>query len=103
MNDPAVNLFLAGMVTSGFLAGGLFFARFWVRSRDSLFLAFSAACKRGGEPWSAVTTPGSARRAQHLPLRESPGGGSGVAPGPAEYPKRVPGVVTRAGSIPEAS
>jgi hypothetical protein len=43
MNDPAVNLFLAGMVTSGFLAGGLFFARFWVRSRDSLFLAFTAS------------------------------------------------------------
>jgi hypothetical protein len=43
MNDPAVNMFLAGMVTSGFLAGGLFFARFWVRSRDSLFLAFTAS------------------------------------------------------------
>jgi hypothetical protein len=43
MNDPAVNMFLAGMVTAGFLAGGLFFARFWARSRDSLFLAFTAA------------------------------------------------------------
>jgi hypothetical protein len=43
MNDPAVNMFLAGMVSAGFLAGGLFFARFWVRSRDSLFLAFTAA------------------------------------------------------------
>ena len=43
MNDPAVNMFLAGMVTAGFIAGGLFFARFWARSRDSLFLTFSAA------------------------------------------------------------
>lgn len=43
MNDPAANMFLAGMVTSGFLAGGLFFARFWVRSRDALFLAFTAS------------------------------------------------------------
>ena len=43
MNDPAVNMFLAGMVTAGFLAGGLFFARFWVRSRDGLFLALTAA------------------------------------------------------------
>ncbi|HME20097.1 MAG TPA: DUF5985 family protein [Acetobacteraceae bacterium] len=43
MNDPAVNMFLAGMVTAGFLAGGLFFARFWVRSRDGLFLAFTAS------------------------------------------------------------
>jgi hypothetical protein len=43
MNDPTVNTFLSGMVTAGFLAGGLFFARFWARSRDSLFLAFAAA------------------------------------------------------------
>ena len=43
MNDPVVNTFLAGMVTAGFMAGGLFFARFWVRSRDILFLAFTAA------------------------------------------------------------
>jgi hypothetical protein len=43
MNDPAVNMFLAGMVTAGFLAGGLFFARSWVRSRDFLFLSFAAA------------------------------------------------------------
>jgi hypothetical protein len=31
------------MVTTGFLVAGLFFARFWARSRDSLFLAFAAA------------------------------------------------------------
>jgi peptidoglycan/LPS O-acetylase OafA/YrhL len=43
MNDPTVNAFLAGMVTAGFFAGGLFFARFWARSRDSFFLAFTAA------------------------------------------------------------
>ena len=43
MNDPAVNMFLAGMVTAGLLTGGLFFARFWIRSRDSLFLALTAA------------------------------------------------------------
>jgi hypothetical protein len=43
MNDPSVNLFLAGMVTAGFLASGLYFARFWARSRDSFFLAFTAA------------------------------------------------------------
>ncbi len=43
MNNPVLNTFLSGMVAAGFLAGGLFFARFWVRSRDALFLAFSAA------------------------------------------------------------
>jgi uncharacterized protein DUF5985 len=43
MNPAMLNMFLAGMVTAGFLGGGLFFARSWVRSRDSLFLAFTAA------------------------------------------------------------
>jgi hypothetical protein len=43
MNNPTVNVFLAGMVSAGFLGGGLFFARSWVRSRDFLFLAFTAA------------------------------------------------------------
>jgi uncharacterized membrane protein len=35
--------FLAGMVTAGFLVAGLFFAKYWSRSRDPLFAAFSAA------------------------------------------------------------
>jgi hypothetical protein len=43
MSNLLVNMFLSGMVTAGFLAAGLFFARFWARSRDSLFLAFAAA------------------------------------------------------------
>jgi hypothetical protein len=43
VNDPFVNTFLAGMVTAGFLAAGLYFARFWSRSRDFLFLAFTIA------------------------------------------------------------
>ena len=35
--------FLSGMITMGFLVGALFFARFWTRRRDVLFLAFAAA------------------------------------------------------------
>ncbi len=35
--------FLSGIITAGFLVGALFFARFWTRSRDLLFLAFSVA------------------------------------------------------------
>ena len=35
--------FLAGVVTCGFLISGLFFLRFWNRTRDSLFLAFALA------------------------------------------------------------
>lgn len=35
--------FFSGIVTAGFLASGLFFLRFWSRSRDFLFLAFAAA------------------------------------------------------------
>lgn len=35
--------YLSGVVTAGFLACGLFFLRFWARSRDFLFIAFAAA------------------------------------------------------------
>jgi hypothetical protein len=35
--------FLAGAVAMGFLVGGLFFLRFWTRTRDGLFLAFAIA------------------------------------------------------------
>jgi hypothetical protein len=35
--------FLSGMTTMGFLVGALFFARFWMRTRDGLFLAFCVA------------------------------------------------------------
>lgn len=35
--------FVAGAVVAGFLLAGLFFLRFWRRTRDSLFLAFAVA------------------------------------------------------------
>ncbi len=35
--------FIWGLITMGYLIAGLFFLRFWVRTRDSLFAAFSAA------------------------------------------------------------
>lgn len=35
--------FLSGMVAAGFLVAGLFFLRFWSRTRDGLFLAFALA------------------------------------------------------------
>jgi hypothetical protein len=35
--------FSSGIICAGYLACGLFFLRFWSRSRDFLFLAFAAA------------------------------------------------------------
>jgi hypothetical protein len=35
--------FLAGAVVAGFWLAGLFFLRFWKRTRDELFLAFTLA------------------------------------------------------------
>jgi hypothetical protein len=35
--------FVSGLVTMGYLVGGLFFLRFWARTRDGLFAAFAAA------------------------------------------------------------
>jgi Family of unknown function (DUF5985) len=38
-----MNAFLYGMNTMGFLVAGLFFLRFWRKTSDALFAAFSAA------------------------------------------------------------
>lgn len=35
--------FVSGLITMGFLVSGLFFIRFWTRTRDPLFAAFAAA------------------------------------------------------------
>jgi hypothetical protein len=35
--------FLYGMATMGFIVAGLFFLRFWQRTRDRLFLTFGGA------------------------------------------------------------
>lgn len=35
--------FLSGAATMGFLAAGLFFLRFWTRTRDTLFISFALA------------------------------------------------------------
>ena len=35
--------FVSGLITMGFFAGGLFFFRFWRRTRDVLFAAFAVA------------------------------------------------------------
>lgn len=35
--------FLSGAITFGFLVAGLFFLRFWKRTRDGLFIAFALA------------------------------------------------------------
>ena len=35
--------FLSGAVTMGFVIAGLFFLRFWKRTRESLFIAFAFA------------------------------------------------------------
>ncbi|MEP7006623.1 MAG: DUF5985 family protein, partial [Sphingomonas bacterium] len=35
--------FLSGAITMGYAAAGLFFLRFWKRTRDRLFIAFALA------------------------------------------------------------
>jgi peptidoglycan/LPS O-acetylase OafA/YrhL len=35
--------FIWGLITMGYLIAGLFFLRFWARTREGLFAAFSAA------------------------------------------------------------
>jgi Family of unknown function (DUF5985) len=35
--------FISGLITMGFIIAGLFFLRFWTKTRDRLFAAFAAA------------------------------------------------------------
>lgn len=41
--DPIMAAFAAGALTIGWLAIGVFFLKFWRRTRDGLFLAFAVA------------------------------------------------------------
>jgi FtsH-binding integral membrane protein len=41
--SAATSHFISGLITMGFLVAGLFFLRFWTRTRDHLFAAFTAA------------------------------------------------------------
>lgn len=43
IHDPTLLGFTAGAASLGFLAVGLFFLKFWSRTRDGLFLAFAIA------------------------------------------------------------
>ena len=43
MSVESFSPFLSGAVTFGFFISALFFARFWKRTRDGLFLAFAVA------------------------------------------------------------
>ncbi|WP_448203877.1 DUF5985 family protein [Azospirillum sp. sgz302134] len=40
---PSSYLFLSGMIAMGYAVAGLFFLRFWRRTRDSLFINFGFA------------------------------------------------------------
>lgn len=39
----AAHIFIGGLIAMGHLIAGLFFLRFWVHTRDRLFIAFAAA------------------------------------------------------------
>ena len=44
MSEPTTLYnFMSGALTMGFVIAGLFFLRFWRRTRDALFLAFALA------------------------------------------------------------
>ncbi|WP_342760817.1 DUF5985 family protein [Azospirillum thermophilum] len=43
MMTPTAYAFMTGVLTALYLIAGLFFLRFWRRTRDGLFLAFAAA------------------------------------------------------------
>lgn len=42
-SHPVVHAFISGAITFGYVIAGLFFLRFWRRTRDPLFASFAAA------------------------------------------------------------
>jgi len=38
-----LSTFVAGVIATGYLVAGVYFLKFWTRTRDALFLAFSVA------------------------------------------------------------
>ena len=58
-----VATFLAGAIVAGFAFAGLFFLKFWKRTRDELFLAFTGAFWLLGLGQALLTF-------SHIPLEE---------------------------------
>lgn len=58
-----VATFLAGAIVAGFALAGLFFLKFWRRTRDELFLAFTGAFWLLGLGQALLTF-------SHVPLEE---------------------------------
>lgn len=56
-------VFVGGLVTMGFVVAGLFFLRFWRRTKDSLFLAFAIAFWLLGTNQALVSLT-------HMPIEE---------------------------------
>jgi hypothetical protein len=56
--------FLSGLVTMGYLTAGLFFVRFWRRTRDRLFAAFAAAFGLLALEQALLTLQGASREEQ---------------------------------------
>lgn len=88
-----MNLFISGVLVTGYAVAGLFFLRFWRQSRDRLFACFAAAFWLLGAQRAAMATldphaPGAtwlyvARLAAFLLIlaavidKNRPGGGAG--------------------------
>lgn len=56
--------FVSGLITMGYLIAGLFFLRFWIRTRDVLFAAFGVAFWMLAANQGFVTLAGAPREEQ---------------------------------------
>jgi hypothetical protein len=54
-----MNLFISGVLVTGYLVAGLFFLRFWKQSRDRLFAFFAVAF------WLLATQRGALAMVEH--------------------------------------
>jgi len=63
MNDPTY-LFVAGAISMGFAVAGVFFLRFWRRTREVLFLVFAAAFALMAANHGVIALSGTPREEQ---------------------------------------
>jgi hypothetical protein len=57
-------VFVHGMITMGFIIAGLFFLRFWRRTKDGLFVVFAFAFWLLALNQALISIPGSSRASQ---------------------------------------
>lgn len=65
MTSDGLHIFLSGAIACASAVAGLFFARYWVLSRDRFFVFFAAAFWMMSANWTALATVAPTEETRH--------------------------------------